>query len=289
MYVVFDLDATLADVVSVDMVVWEMTIKKPVPNTLLDRTYRKFVKKVAQQEKSDTPLGILRPGVIEIMKRLLKKRARSGLKGVIIYSNNSQLQSLEFIRDVIHDCIGTHSLIIDLIHRLHPLRYLEGEEMKTAAPNTYPKTWKTLKRILIEGKAKALKTIQPKDIIFIDDMIHEDLYINLPRGNYINLKPYIYECPFIEISTLYYECLQDEGIFDNDNAFKHYLNVIKGCDPKITGPSKNVTNSEIFIEHMSYYYSQSRYKKYNDATETIPPKDYDAISTIMTTIKARHS
>ena len=49
MYVVFDLDATLADLVSVDMVIWEMTIKKPLPNTLLDRTYKKFVKRVAQQ------------------------------------------------------------------------------------------------------------------------------------------------------------------------------------------------------------------------------------------------
>lgn len=288
MYVVFDLDATLADLVSVDMVIWEMTIKRPCPNTLLDRTYKKFVKKVAQQEKSDKPLGILRPGVIEIMKRLLKKRARSGLKGVIIYSNNSQLPSLEFIRDVIHDCIGTHSLIIDLIHRRHPIRYLDGEEMKTAAPYTYPKTWKTLKRILIEGKAKASKTIQPKDVIFIDDMIHEDLYINLPVGNYINLKPYVYECPFIDISTLYYECLQDEGIFISDNTFNHYLNIIKGCDPKIPTPSKCVTNSEIFIEHMSYYYSQSHYRNCN-AQEIAPPKDHDAICSIMTTIKARHS
>jgi hypothetical protein len=56
-----------------------------------------FVKRVVEEENSNTPLGILRPGILPIMEKLHSLKKRGKLTSIIIYSNNKCLPCLEFV------------------------------------------------------------------------------------------------------------------------------------------------------------------------------------------------
>ena len=53
----------------------------------LTSAYRHFVKAVVKEETSYKPLGIIRPGVLHVMKMLYQLQKRNKIAHVIIYSN----------------------------------------------------------------------------------------------------------------------------------------------------------------------------------------------------------
>jgi hypothetical protein len=116
-------------------------------------------------------LGILRPGILDVMMELHMLQREGVIKHVIIYSNNSHLQSLEFIRDLIHEYVGSNHLIMDCIHWNHPMR----REEKMIHLNFSNKTWSVLKRIMVTGNCRALPSLQPNQVHFFDDLEHPDL------------------------------------------------------------------------------------------------------------------
>ena len=153
MYFVFDLDETLAEIYTVYYFVASLQTYPSISKSLtytLKSYYKQFVKKILTEELNQ--LGILRPGILNIMKKLYKLYKAGKVKGVIIYSNNGHLYNLEFIRDLIHEYIGGE-LICECIHRYHHMRKSEN------------KIWDELKNILTEGKCKA-KNIKSHEVFF---------------------------------------------------------------------------------------------------------------------------
>ena len=61
MYFVFDMDETLAELYSA------YSIIKTIVDSQYYDTYKAFVRYVANEEISTHPLGIIRPGILEIM------------------------------------------------------------------------------------------------------------------------------------------------------------------------------------------------------------------------------
>jgi hypothetical protein len=192
-YFVFDLDATLADISSVYHILTALRVKEMLSKYLsalfptclendLNKAYSLFVKRVVEEENSNTPLGILRPGILPIMEKLHSLKKRGKLTSIIIYSNNKCLPCLEFVRDLIHEHVGSKRLISDCIHWDHPIR--NGE--KTLYPGFYPKTWKTLSSILMNNSSKL---VMAKDVFFFDDLDHIDLQYTL-QSNYYKVPPY---------------------------------------------------------------------------------------------------
>ena len=57
MYVVFDLDATLADISSIDLILWELSIAKAKSN-ILDKVYNRLVQKIACLENNLQKKGL---------------------------------------------------------------------------------------------------------------------------------------------------------------------------------------------------------------------------------------
>jgi hypothetical protein len=93
-YFIFDMDETLAQLYSVYYFVITLRLKElyedgddtklynNIPESLLkslDDAYKLFVKRVLQEEKSSKPLGILRPGILNVMNELnkLKKQVNN--------------------------------------------------------------------------------------------------------------------------------------------------------------------------------------------------------------------
>ena len=216
-YVVFDLDETLAYLQNIYYFIASLKLKDFVmeqrsymahffPEELFEdqeRAYWLFVKYVWEQETSDRPLGILRPGVLDVMKRLYKLQRKNKIAHVIIYSNNGHLQSLEFVRDIIHMHIGSSTLIRDCIHRTHPLRAFEAQ--------TFAKSWGILRSILIQGQCNALDHVSPKDVYFFDDLNHMDLQMHLAEQYYC-VPPYTFSASFTRVSELYASAINEADV-----------------------------------------------------------------------------
>jgi hypothetical protein len=157
----------------------------------LGRAYARFVDRVAATEASDTPLGIIRPGLLPVMARLAELKDKGIIRGVMIYSNNGHLPSVQFMRDVIQSAIGRQDLICDAVHLMHPGR--RAEQFTQYGRIYANKTWAVVKSILESGPCGATD-VTPQNVYFVDDANHPDLQRVL-KTKYIQPKPYKYKTP----------------------------------------------------------------------------------------------
>ena len=231
-YLVFDLDQTLADVSIVYYFLVSLTIKEYIrenqaymlqyfPEELehqLKVAYQLFVKRIAEAEHSDNPIGILRPGILNVMKRIT--RLPHLIKHVAIYSNNQYLPSIEFVRDLIHEI---HRPIIGTcIHWDHPMRRMDHESQPYVT-----KTWDTLRAILNDGSTDLI----PKNVYFFDDQNHIHLQMTL-RENYYKVPIYKTRDSLDRISEIYASCIEEAKV----NIFNLgvHLSDVLGLDIRVT-------------------------------------------------------
>jgi len=210
-YFIFDMDETLAELYSVYYFLVTLTavndpiISKHLENDFIksdfikdvNKAYWNFVKGVVREEASAPALtlGVLRPGLLSVMVKLNRLYKRGKIKGVIIYSNNGHLESLQFIRDLIHTYLGVNGLIKDCIHWDHPMR--EGE--RNSARN---KTWAILKNIMVSGPCNAISNLEPSQVFFFDDLDHPDLQEAL-GPNYYKVPAYDFKASFELLKEIY--------------------------------------------------------------------------------------
>lgn len=240
-YFVFDLDETLAEMLPMFYFIASLKLKETIeedddifasfiPEKLtknLNRAYNIFVEKILKEETSETPLGILRPGILSIMKELKDLQSKGKIQNVIIFSNNGHLQSLEFIRDLIHKYLKTDNLIRECIHLNHPMRYEKNQVIIN-------KTWPILKNIMVHGNCKASETIEPKDIFFFDDLDHVELRTVL-GNNYIQVPPYTFVASHNRIAEIFIDSLHEVNI--NESIYLYYVSYFF--------PNKKIEDSSI--------------------------------------------
>jgi hypothetical protein len=215
-YFIFDMDETLAELYSVYYFIATLRSRDMCDTesslcSNLDKAYNVFIEKVLEQETSNNKLGILRPGILEVMEKLSALQKKAVIKNVVIYSNNGHLESLEFIRDLIHKYVKNNELIKECIHWNHPMR---GEEIM-GRPGAANKTWNVLRNILIKGNCKASNAIKPSNIYFFDDLAHQDLRRNL-EGNYYQVPGYSFKASFERLSDIFRRCLSNMNANDID-------------------------------------------------------------------------
>lgn len=240
-YLVFDLDQTLADVSQVYYFLVSLTIKDYIleqrpymlpyfPDELeyqLKEAYRLFVKRIAEAEHSDNPIGILRPGILNIMKRIT--RLPHIVKNVVIYSNNQYLQSIEFVRDLIHEI---HRPIIGTcIHWDHPMRLTDHESQPYVT-----KTWTDLQSIMRDGSNDLI----PKNVYFFDDQNHIHLQMTL-RENYYKVPIYRSRDSLKRISEIYASCVEEAKV----NIFNLAVHLSDSMGSELTVTPSHMTSSDL--------------------------------------------
>lgn len=251
-YFIFDMDETLAELYSVYYFVASLRVSEilreegneisPSLEKQLKKDYKQFVKGILLEEISLSPLGILRPGILNIMKQLYELQKTGKVAHVVIYSNNQHLQSLEFIKDLIHTYLGTNDLIRDCIHWNHFMRL---EETKSLDQPT--KTWNILKNILVMSHCQAPHTLQQKDVFFFDDLNHTDLQKNLGT-NYYKVQAYNFKASFDRIAEIYKKSLENVDLneyirlISDEFSIKHVnsLDTIIEEFKKRTGPTDDI-------------------------------------------------
>jgi hypothetical protein len=223
-YFVFDMDEAIAELYSVFYCITSLRLKDTIREDHLrllpllsdslekqvDKAYRLFVKKVLREELSSKPLGILRPGVLHVMNSLHRLQRAKKVAHVVIYSNNGTLTCLEFIRDLIHENIGSSTLIGECVHRTHPLR-TEEQTAKNGLNDRYEKTWSSLRKVLIEGKCRAPSTLSVNDVYFFDDLDHKDLHRAI-GNHYYQVPPYEFKASFERLSEIYRMAVEEANV-----------------------------------------------------------------------------
>lgn len=279
-YLVFDLDATIANVASVMFILQDLTgftwnsQEISMSNnykTKLKTAYNLFVKKIANLERNlCTRIGILRPGILDVMKIAHNFYISGQCKGVIIYSNNSSIKCLEFIRDLIHESLDIVNLIKECIHRFHPIR-MDISGFNPPIGN-FTKTWHSLKNILVKGKCLADQSLQKSSVIFFDDILHPDLHINL-GPNCIVIPPYNFDVNWAKVEEIY-----SATIHETDLVNFEFLEIVN----KFSLNKKPKTL--ILTEHL-YNYKMRYFLIAQDKNSKRVPEPDIAIYTMMSALR----
>jgi hypothetical protein len=231
-YVVFDLDETLAEVYPLFYFLCDLRLQKTtgdtktIPDELeipLNDAYTLFVHLVAEQEVSMMPLGILRPGILQVMETIKKLKDEGNVSGCAMYSNNGSLSMLEFVSDVIQLVLNDYTLFCDHIHWGREGR--QREYSLPRRPGYANKTWTVLSMLLKSGPCAAARDLKPTDVYFFDDLEHPDLKAKL-GSQYIHVEPYTFKASFQRIAELYYNALMEAGILMNAHLRTLYLKYI---------------------------------------------------------------
>jgi hypothetical protein len=246
-YFVYDLDETLAEVHSLFYFLMSLKLKNIVTKTKydenkilfnkLDRAYYEFVNRVADVEKSDKPLGILRPGIIQVMRELEELRETKKIKKAIIYSNNGNLESLEFVKDVIlkaiipsNNSINSGILIQDLIHWGHPGRtaeiplYYNNKGQGTKRPGVANKTWNVLHQIITKDGRENTDFI-PGNVFFFDDLYPEHSIKAELGDNYYRVPKYDFKASSERLGEIFRSVM--EPLVANSFDMNQYLKLVQ--------------------------------------------------------------
>jgi hypothetical protein len=257
-YFVFDLDETLAEVYTLYYFLLTLRVKsddQDMSDKLKD-AYDTFVAKVLGAEQSDAPLGILRPGILGVMKELDALKREGKLKRVIIYSNNGAIENLEFIRDVIALSLGQKGrseLITDLIHWKYPGR----EEERTASPSTTRKTWAVLHKLITKAGTEN-PDFAPENVFFFDDFIK-----SAPNGSvkghniqnqlgekYYIVPAYAFRASVKRVATIYADIISSFDIA----KFSRLINPILAFQQSyFTRPMNNAGRIEYIVNRIAAY------------------------------------
>jgi hypothetical protein len=229
MYLAFDLDATLGDFASVWKILSTLrqsryyfdsnpALIKPYPNedfrVKIDVAYNNFVKAISVRERSKDPLGLFRPGIFEVFEKVVFMKRSGFVKGVIIYSNNSSLATLEFVRDIFHHSFN-YKIFDDLIHMQHRLRIRSNSKVDIR------KNWVELHKILVSGECKAPLSIGVNQVKFFDDQIHIDLLEKMGT-NYVRVSPYCNRVNMAYMTAILRKVLNESELLKDE----HFLNYV---------------------------------------------------------------
>jgi hypothetical protein len=238
-YFVFDMDETLGELYSTHYFLSSLDVSLKafqsypanIQNYLfkhLQKAYQSFVRQCAEQELSNSPLGVLRPGIIDVMRKLVEAKKKGLINGAIIYSNSGDSFNLQFIKDVLEHIVRPEKIFCDLVDWWHPLRELE----KDGRPGSANKTWDVLETILQTGSCDA-KDVKPKDVYFFDDKIHEDLLDKL-GDHYVHVPEYQYKASVERIVEIFRKALDESGISTNPELTQSFL---KSIGKRVSGKS----------------------------------------------------
>ena len=199
-------------------------VKEPIPLSAslkeqLDRAFQQFVRCVAEKETQDPPLGLLRPSMVDLIKRMKVLKEEGAIKAIVVYSNNGNLALLHLAGKMLETLADAPGLFCNYVHWYHPSRQ---SEVQYGRPGNALKTFAVLKQAFQTGSCGSAPS--PDDqIYFFDDIVpvHYDLAQHL-KGNYIQIEPYKYDADIDVLTECLQSALRETGLLDN-NEYWDYI------------------------------------------------------------------
>ena len=205
-------------------------------------------------------IEILRPGILDICKRIMMFKDQGKIRSVVVYSNNGNLISLKLATKMIEKALDRPGeLFCNLIdwyapQRMKPINNAVYDDLKSSAPwlqkggpEVY--TWqpgKAVKTIRVLKESFNEGTCLPGDvdndkILFFDDMVHPNIKKAIGADNYFNVNPYKRGQSLEAILECFMSAMTTAGLIEDEEYFK-YINM-----PALGSP-KNIGDVEGFIQ-----------------------------------------
>jgi len=199
-----------------------------VPAAVKPRLRLAFEQFVGFMAEYEPHTQILRPGIVEIIGRLLTLRDANVIGGLMIYSNNSNPYALIFAHELLKAVMKVHrEIFCPLVHWGHRLRdaELRGTPGIVLPLGHGPKRIQTIINAFTEDlhcghyTAKVRhQQIKPSDIVFFDDQVHPDIARALPPQNYIHVQSYAHAASVEYLCTAFLKAYESQNI-DMDSKF----------------------------------------------------------------------
>jgi hypothetical protein len=200
-------------------------VKEPIPlspalEAKLERAFTIFSDCLVEKELQQPPVGLLRPSMIEIAKRLHELKREGLVKAVVVYSNNGNLALLHLAGKMIERLAKAPGLFCNYIHWYHPLR--TGEITKSN-PGVGYKTLSVLLQAFQGGSCEVTGEIPIKDVYFFDDADppHWNLQQSL-RNRYFQIAPYKYDAEYKGLNECLKKAMEETNLLE-DEEYRQYL------------------------------------------------------------------
>ena len=190
-YAVFDLDETLGYFTELG-IFWD-SLKTVLKKNLTQNHFN---------ELCELFIEFFRPGIFSIISFLLKKKQKSNKVKLLIYTNNQAPKEWTYkIKDYIEKRMN--SKIFDQIICAFKVHGKRVEMCRT----THSKTYSDL--------IKCTQAPENSMFIFMDDQYHDKMKNDFVH--YINVKPYSYKIPFIDMINRFIKSSLGESLVDKED------------------------------------------------------------------------
>jgi hypothetical protein len=232
--VAFDLDETIGRFGNLDAFLFflypksvyegQMAGSEPfAPSELLQSKITAAVDRFADCLLAKEPgLGMLRPGILDIMKVLVDAKQRGDLKAAAIYSNNGNSGLLRLAKTVIESALNAPGFFCDLVCWYDPRR---KAEIVRGKPGHAAKTYAMLKKIFLSPSC-GVGSVAPQDVYFFDDLRHPDIFAEIGPENYLQVVAYKQDPPLPEILDCFLKTKETTDLFTDEEYYRYIAPIL---------------------------------------------------------------
>lgn len=197
---VFDLDETLGHFSQI-ATFWNLTNHYLSYPVLDNKFFFKFL---------DSFQDFLRPNILKLLSNLKRKKQRGICDYIIIFTNNTNKQWIELIKEYFHYRLK-YKLFDKIIAGFRD--YGNQVEICRSSHDKSHKDFINCSKLPLNTK-----------ICFLDDLEHHQM--ENPNVLYIHIKPYLHHEKFIKMANIFYK--QNKSIFfkNNNNTYQDYSKYI---------------------------------------------------------------
>lgn len=269
-YIGFDLDETLGSFSAGEVYMYfvypeclyrgQLLGRKPFqPSEELNELLTKFLNLFAICLADKEPgLGILRPGIQDIMKRIAQARGEGQVKNVAIYSNNGNLGLLVLAAKMIEYLIEKPDFFCNYVDWYNPIR---SSEIQVGNPGAATKSVAVLKQIFADSKCGSVRDIDTKDLFFFDDLVHKNINDAIGPTHYFNVNPYKRAASYDIISECFQDAMERSGIKESSEYLDYIAPVFSAF-----GLGKTVANIQTAIDSFNTKYTLKSNPFINDTS-----------------------
>jgi hypothetical protein len=233
--VAFDLDETIGRFGNLDAFLFflypksvyegQMAGSEPfVPSEALQKKIAVAVDTFANCLLTKEPaLGMLRPGILDIMNTLADAKKRGDVKAAAIYSNNGNSGLLLLAKTVIEKALDAPGFFCDLVCWYDPRR---AYEIVRGKPGHAAKTYGMLKKIFMGPKC-GVGSVDFKDVYFFDDLKHPDIFAEIGPENYFQVTPYKKDPSLDEIFDCFLKTKESTDLFADEEYYRYITPILK--------------------------------------------------------------
>jgi hypothetical protein len=259
--VAFDLDETLGRFGNLDAFLFFM-----YPNSVYSgqlKGYEPFAPSEALQAKINTALnafaecllakepalGMLRPGILDIIRVFVEAKKRGDVKNAAIYSNNGNSGLLLLAKTVIEKALNAPGFFCDLVNWYDPRR---EREITKGHPGHAAKTFQMLNRIFQDSRCSS-GPIEARNVYFFDDLKHDDIYAAIGPENYFKVTPYKTDPPLQEIVTCFLSVKDTTDLFKDPDYYTYIQPILRVFGHSTEGRSVEENFNSVMKCIQSFY------------------------------------